>query len=117
EAHRRKVLSGPARIRACECRQCAERSRTNQRSVVQCSALALLHVPQRVLFAVIAAFVLSRTMVFVLVLVGSHMSFLGKDYGNTIWRTESTIARQAGARANADERRRVVVSADCHPGL
>lgn len=40
---------------------------------------------------VLLAFFLSRAFVFFFLIIGSQIAFLGKDYGNTIWRTETVV--------------------------
>jgi Gpi18-like mannosyltransferase len=44
--------------------------------------------PRRVLRNVLITAILSRALIFFLLVIGSQIAFLGKDYGNTIWRTE-----------------------------
>ena len=44
--------------------------------------------PRAVLRNVLITAVLSRLLIFFLLIIGSQISFLGKEYGNTIWRTE-----------------------------
>ena len=44
--------------------------------------------PRRVIRNVLLSVLLSRLLIFFLVVIGSQISFLGKDYGNSIWRTQ-----------------------------
>jgi hypothetical protein len=50
--------------------------------------------PRRVLRNVLLTAVLSRALVFVLLILGSQIAFLGKDYGNTIWRTRIDLSAE-----------------------
>src|SRR3954451_13933875 len=44
-------------------------------------------VPRRTIYSVLGAFAVSRAAVIVLLIIGSQITFVTKDYG-TIWRTE-----------------------------
>lgn len=43
---------------------------------------------------VLTTILLSRLLVFSLLVIGSQITFLGKDYGNTIWRTEVVLSAE-----------------------
>lgn len=47
--------------------------------------------PRRTLLRILLTFLLSRAFVFFFLIIGSQIAFLGKDYGNTIWRTETVV--------------------------
>src|SRR3954452_23453635 len=47
-------------------------------------------VPRRTIFSVLGAFAVSRAAVIVLLIIGSQISLVTKDYG-TIWRTEISL--------------------------
>lgn len=47
--------------------------------------------PRRTVLRILLTFLLSRAFVFFFLIVGSQIAFLGKDYGNTIWRTETVV--------------------------
>ncbi|MEA2162237.1 MAG: hypothetical protein QOK37_364 [Thermoanaerobaculia bacterium] len=46
--------------------------------------------PRRTLYSVLAAFAISRGAVVILLIIGSQIAFLGKEY-STLWRTEVTV--------------------------
>src|SRR5947199_5247473 len=50
--------------------------------------------PRRIVYSILGAFAVSRAAVFLLLIVGSQMAFLGKEYSNTIWRTEVTLSAE-----------------------
>jgi uncharacterized membrane protein len=50
--------------------------------------------PRRTVYSILGAFAVSRAAVLLLLIVGSQMAFLGKEYSNTIWRTEVTISAE-----------------------
>ena len=50
--------------------------------------------PRRVFVSVLVTFLLSRALVFFLLIIGSQIAFLGKDYGGTIWRTEIDLSTE-----------------------
>ena len=47
--------------------------------------------PRRTVFSVLGAFAVSRAAVFVLLIIGSQIAFVAKDY-STIWRTEVSLS-------------------------
>src|SRR5258706_1234989 len=47
--------------------------------------------PRRTVYNVLGAFAVSRAAVILLLVIGSQMSFIAKDY-NTIWRTEVSLS-------------------------
>jgi hypothetical protein len=50
--------------------------------------------PRTVLRSVLLSVLLSRALVFLLLILGSQIAFLGKDYGNTIWRTRIDLSSE-----------------------
>src|SRR3954469_6119358 len=48
--------------------------------------------PRRTVLNVLGAFAISRAAVILLLLLGSQMSFIAKEYYNTIWRTEISLS-------------------------
>jgi hypothetical protein len=48
--------------------------------------------PRRTVFNVLGAFVVSRAAILLLLVIGSQISFIAKDYYNTIWRTEVSLS-------------------------
>jgi len=48
--------------------------------------------PRRTAFNVLGAFAVSRAAILLLLVIGSQMSFIVKEYGNTIWRTEVSLS-------------------------
>jgi hypothetical protein len=50
--------------------------------------------PRRTVYSILGAFAVSRGAVILLLIVGSQMAFLGKEYSNTIWRTEVTLSAE-----------------------
>lgn len=47
--------------------------------------------PRRTFYSVLGAFAVSRLAVIVLLIIGSQIAFLGKEYSNTVWRTEVSL--------------------------
>lgn len=43
---------------------------------------------------VVVIFLLSRALIFTLLVIGSQITFLGKEYANTIWRTEVVLSAE-----------------------
>jgi hypothetical protein len=48
--------------------------------------------PRRTVYSVLGAFAVSRAAVILLLVVGSQIAFVGKEYSNTIWRTEVSLS-------------------------
>ncbi|HSY50246.1 MAG TPA: hypothetical protein VLC46_15645 [Thermoanaerobaculia bacterium] len=48
--------------------------------------------PRRTVYNVLGAFAVSRAAVIVLLVIGSQMAFIGKEYSNTVWRTEVSLS-------------------------
>jgi hypothetical protein len=48
--------------------------------------------PRRTVYSVLGAFIVSRGAILLLLTIGSQIAFLGKDYGNTIWRSEVSLS-------------------------
>jgi hypothetical protein len=48
--------------------------------------------PRRTVYSVLGAFIVSRGAIILLLTIGSQIAFLGKDYGNTIWRSEVSLS-------------------------
>jgi hypothetical protein len=48
--------------------------------------------PRRTVYSVLGAFVVSRGAVILLLVLGSQIAFVGKEYSNTIWRTELSLS-------------------------
>jgi hypothetical protein len=50
--------------------------------------------PRRTVYSVFGAFAVSRGLVFLLLIVGSQIAFLSKEYSNTVWRTEVSLSAE-----------------------
>jgi Gpi18-like mannosyltransferase len=48
--------------------------------------------PRRTVFSVLGAFAVSRAAIFLLLIVGSQITFIAKEYSNTVWRTEVSLS-------------------------
>ncbi|HXH40203.1 MAG TPA: hypothetical protein VNN08_16355, partial [Thermoanaerobaculia bacterium] len=48
--------------------------------------------PRRAVYNVLGAFAVSRAAVILLLIIGSQMSFVAREYSNTIWRTEVSLS-------------------------
>jgi Gpi18-like mannosyltransferase len=48
--------------------------------------------PRRTILNVLGAFAVSRAAVILLLVIGSQMSFIAKEYYNTVWRTEVSLS-------------------------
>jgi hypothetical protein len=48
--------------------------------------------PRRTVYSVLGAFVVSRGAVILLLVLGSQIAFIGKEYSNTVWRTEVSLS-------------------------
>ncbi|MEA2237603.1 MAG: hypothetical protein QOC81_2327 [Thermoanaerobaculia bacterium] len=48
--------------------------------------------PRRTVFSVLGAFAVSRGAVILLLVLGSQIAFVGKEYSNTVWRTEVELS-------------------------
>jgi hypothetical protein len=48
-------------------------------------------VPRRLIYSILGAFAVSRALVILLVVIGSQIAFIAKDYGS-IWRTEVSLS-------------------------
>jgi Gpi18-like mannosyltransferase len=48
--------------------------------------------PRRTVYNVLGAFAVSRAAVILLLVIGSQMTFVAKEYNNTIWRTEVSLS-------------------------
>ena len=50
--------------------------------------------PRRTVLNVLGAFAVSRAAIILLLIIGSQMSFIAKEYYNTVWRTEVSLSAQ-----------------------
>ena len=50
--------------------------------------------PRRTVFSVLGAFAVSRAAVILLLIVGSQIAFVAKEYSNTVWRTEVSLSAE-----------------------
>ncbi len=48
--------------------------------------------PRRTVLNVLGTFAVSRAAVILLLVIGSQMSFIAKEYYNTVWRTEVSLS-------------------------
>ncbi|HEX9459254.1 MAG TPA: hypothetical protein VGA84_08930, partial [Thermoanaerobaculia bacterium] len=48
--------------------------------------------PRRTVYNVLGAFTISRTAVLLLLVIGSQLAFIAKEYYNTIWQTEISLS-------------------------
>lgn len=48
--------------------------------------------PRRTVLSVLGAFAVSRAAVIILLVIGSQIAFVAKEYSNTIWRTEVSLS-------------------------
>lgn len=48
--------------------------------------------PRRTIFSVLGAFAVSRAAVLILLIVGSQITFIAKEYSNTVWSTEVSLS-------------------------
>lgn len=48
--------------------------------------------PRRTVYSILGAFAVSRGAVLLLLILGSQISFAGKEYSNTVWRTEISLS-------------------------
>ncbi|MEO6258819.1 MAG: hypothetical protein ABIP63_00650 [Thermoanaerobaculia bacterium] len=48
--------------------------------------------PRRTVYSVLGAFAVSRAAILLLLVVGSQIAFIGKEYSNTVWRTEVPLS-------------------------
>lgn len=48
--------------------------------------------PRRTVFSVLGAFAVSRAAVILLLVIGSQITFVAKEYSNTVWRTEVSLS-------------------------
>src|SRR5258708_2891715 len=48
--------------------------------------------PRRTVYSVLGAFAVSRAAVILLLIIGSQISFITKEYYNTVWRTEIALS-------------------------
>jgi hypothetical protein len=48
--------------------------------------------PRRTVFSVLGAFSVSRAAIILLLIVGSQITFIAKEYSNTVWRTEVSLS-------------------------
>ena len=48
--------------------------------------------PRRTVYNVLGAFAVSRAAVILLLVIGSQLAFLAKEYNNTIWQTEVSLS-------------------------
>src|SRR2546423_15568400 len=53
--------------------------------------LSAVPTPRRTVYSVLGAFAVSRAAVILLLIIGSQITFVRKDYG-TIWRTELSLS-------------------------
>ncbi len=50
--------------------------------------------PRRTVLSVLGAFAVSRAAVIVLLIIGSQIAFITKDYSNTVWRTQVSLSAE-----------------------